>query len=177
MLTSQNSFRRTTADYTHCQMSMADWFTMVHPSGGTRFEMLDQDGPGSWVVDPAGHRATYSGRIMEDRVDRLGHLTEGVLRRYTVSFNLPPGVHCGPGVGAPSPPSSSDDEDPSEEKPVGGTSAESSSPTVAVIDDFGSSPKPVRPEQERIGVARGGRMVYIDLVVLDSDSDDDHASM
>ena len=32
-------------------------------------------------------------------------------------------------------------------------------------------------EQERIAVARGGRMVYIDLVVLDSDSDDDHASM
>ena len=31
-------------------------------------------------------------------------------------------------------------------------------------------------EQERIAVARGGRMVYIDLVVLDSDSDDDHAS-
>ena len=74
------------ADYAHCQMSMTDWFTMVHPSGGTRFEMLDQDDPGSWVVDPAGHRATYSGRIMEDRVDSLGHLTEGVLR--TVYIDL-----------------------------------------------------------------------------------------
>ena len=32
-------------------------------------------------------------------------------------------------------------------------------------------------ELERIAVARGGRVVYIDLVILDSDSDDDHASM
>ena len=69
-------------------MSMADWFEMVVPSGGTRFELLDTDTPGSWVVDLAGHRAIYTGRIMEDRVDRMGNLTHGVLRHYTVSVNL-----------------------------------------------------------------------------------------
>lgn len=164
------------ADYAHCQMSLADWFTMVHPSGGIRYEMIDQDVPGSWVVDPASHRANYSGRIMEDHVDTLGHLTGGALRRCSVSFNLPPGVHCGPGVGAPPPPLSSDDEDPSEEEPVGVHSSESSTPTVAIIDDHGSGPKPVSPAPERIAVARGGRIVFVDLVVLDSDSDDDHAS-
>ncbi|XP_057425573.1 uncharacterized protein LOC130718938 [Lotus japonicus] len=147
------------------QMSMADWIKMVVPSGGTRFEMLDQDTPGSWVVDPVGHRAIYSGRIMEDRVDRMGNLTHGVLRRYTVSFNLPPGVHCGPGVVVPTPPSPSDDEDPSEEVPVGGTSSDSSSPTVAAAVDLGSGSEPARPAVETD--------VAIDLVVLDSDSDDD----
>ena len=31
------------ADYALCQMSLAGWFTMVHPSGGTRVEMLGQE--------------------------------------------------------------------------------------------------------------------------------------
>ncbi|XP_057429960.1 uncharacterized protein LOC130723053 [Lotus japonicus] len=158
-------------------MSMADWFTMVSPSGGTRYEMLDQDDPGAWVVDPIGHRATYTGRIMEDRVDRFGRLTEGVMRRHIVSFNLPPGVHCGPGLGGPPPPSSSDDEDPSEEVPVGGFSTESSPSVAAVIEDLVPGPEPNRPVQERIRVDREGSVVYVDLVVLDADSDDDRASM
>ncbi|XP_057435010.1 uncharacterized protein LOC130727753 [Lotus japonicus] len=133
--------------------------------GGTRFEMLDQDTPGSWVVDPAGHRAIYSGRIMEDRIDRMPSLTHGVWRHYTISFNLPPGVHCGPGLGVPPPPSPSDDEYPSEEVPVGGTSSGTSSPTVAAAIDLGSGAEPARPAVETDAV--------IDIVVLDLDSDDD----
>lgn len=146
-------------------MAMAEWFEMVVPSGGTRFELLDTDTPGSWVVDPAGHRAIYTGRIMEDHVDRMGNLTHGVLRRHTVSFNLPPGVHCDPGVVVP-PPSPEDEEDPSEELPVGGASSDSSSPTVAAAVDLGSGAVPVGPAVRTDAV--------IDQIVLDSDSDDDH---
>nr|AFK45406.1 unknown [Lotus japonicus] len=78
-------------------MSMADWCSMVSPSGGIRYELVDRDAPTAWVIDVVGHRATYRGRVMEDRTDECEHLTKEVLRRMELSFNLSSSVRRGLG--------------------------------------------------------------------------------
>ncbi|XP_057445455.1 uncharacterized protein LOC130737654 [Lotus japonicus] len=136
-------------------MSMVELFSMVSPSGGIRFELVDRHAPTAWVIDVVDHRATYRGRVMEDRTDERGRLTRGVLQRMEMSFDLPPSVRCGPGTGQgpPAPPptsSSSDDEDPSEieadvDAPVAPPPATAVDPT-----DVASSSRLVEPKREPV---------------------------
>ncbi|XP_057440038.1 uncharacterized protein LOC130731864 [Lotus japonicus] len=135
-------------------MSMADWFSMVSPSGGIRYELVDRAAPTAWVIDVPGHRATYRGRVMEDRTDERGRLTRGVLRRMELSSDLPPSVHCGPGTGhgppAPPPTSLSVEEDPAETEPA--VAAPDAPPPATAIDptDVASSSRLVRPKRESV---------------------------
>ncbi|XP_057443345.1 uncharacterized protein LOC130735298 [Lotus japonicus] len=132
-------------------MSMADWFSMVSPSRGIKFELVDRHAPTAWVIDLKDHRATYRGRVMEDRTDERGRLTRGVLRRMELSFNLPPSVRCGPGTGQrpPSQPSpSSDEEDPSEIEADTEAPVAPLPPTAVDPTDVVSSSRLVEPKRE-----------------------------
>ena len=80
-------------------MSTVDWVSMVSPSGGIRYELVDRDAPTAWVIYLVGHQATYRGRVMEDRTDERGRLSKGALRRMELSFNLPTSVRNGLGTG------------------------------------------------------------------------------
>ncbi|XP_057421133.1 uncharacterized protein LOC130715107 isoform X1 [Lotus japonicus] len=136
-------------------MSMADWFSMVSPSGGIRYELLDRDAPTAWVIDVPGHRATYRGRVMEDRTDERGRLTRGVLRRMELSFDLSPSVHCGPGTGhgppAPPPTSPSVEEDPAETEPAVAAAPVAPPPATAIAPtDVTSSSRLVQPRRESV---------------------------